>query len=93
MDLRHRDPNYVERAQEFVTRNGLPGDLREWLKRAATMIPLGQTSGNLKVVDREGSGAFPLSARGSLVSSILFASIAFGTLVAYVFFALIRNNL
>lgn len=85
MDLRHKDPVYVERATEFVNQRGLPKDLREWLKRAAGMIPLGQTSGHLEVTDREGSGALPLVAKTSFVSSLLFSSIAAGLLIAYLF--------
>ena len=86
MDLRHKNPDYVERAQDFVNRKRLPGDLREWLKRAAGMIPLGQTSGNLEVIDREGAGALPLTARTSFVSSLLFAAFAFGGLAAFLIF-------
>ena len=92
MDLRHKNPSYVERAQEFVNRKRLPGDLREWLKRAAGMIPLGQTSGNLEVIDREGSGALPLAAKTSLVSSLLFAAFAFGSLFAFLIFHFIHSS-
>lgn len=92
MDLRHRDPEYVERATEFVTRRKLPKDLREWLKRAATMIPLGQTSSRLDVVQREGLGAMPLGAMTSFVSSLLFTCFASGILLAYILFAVIRPN-
>ncbi len=88
MDLRHKDPNYRERAQDFVRRRGLPGDLREWLKRAAGMIPLGQSSSQLEVADREGSGALPLAAKTSFVSSLLFASIAVAALATYLYFVL-----
>ena len=91
MDLRHKDPNYVERAREFVNRRGLPGDLREWLKRASAMIPLGQTSGRLEVVDREGIGALPLTAKSSFVSSVLFALISIGALVAVIMFMIIDH--
>ncbi len=90
MDLRHQNPAYVERAVDFVNRRNLPTDLREWLKRAASMIPLGQTSGSLEVVDREGMGALPLAARASFVSSLLFATFAFGGLFAYLLFAGLR---
>lgn len=87
MDLRHKNPNYVERATEFVSRRGLPNDLRAWLKRAADMIPLGQSSGRLDVVDREGYGALPLTGKTSLVSSLLFTSVAIWVLIAWCYFA------
>ena len=90
MDLRHNDPNYVARANEFITRHRLPPDLREWLKRAAGVIPLGQSSSRLETVDREGSGAFPLAAKTSFVSSLIFCSFAIGALVTYLVFASIR---
>ena len=90
MDLRHDDPTYVERAQEFVNRKRLRADLREWLKRASGMIPLGQNTDNLDIVDREGSGALPLVAKTSFVSSLLFATFAFSGLFAFLLFKGLR---
>lgn len=86
MDLRHQDAAYVERAKDFVNRRNLPSDLRDWLKRASDMIPLGHSSGSLDLIEEESSGISPLSAKLSLISSLLFLSISLGGLIAYFLF-------
>ncbi|MCP4096800.1 MAG: DotU family type IV/VI secretion system protein [Planctomycetaceae bacterium] len=86
MDLRHQDAAYVERAKDFVSRRNLPSDLRDWLKRASDMIPLGHSSGSLDLIEEESSGISPLSAKLSLISSLLFLSISLGGLIAYFLF-------
>jgi len=83
IDLRSNNPEYVQRAQEFINRFQLKTDLRDWLKRTSEFLPIGQSSANLKIKSTEGFGAPPLNGRLDFVSGALFAIIGLGLLFGY----------
>ena len=86
IDLRSSDPEYVERAKDFIRRFHLKGDLRDWLKRISEYIPIGQSSARLNIESVEAFGAPPLNARTDFVSSVFFACIGLGVLLGYLLF-------
>lgn len=84
MDLRSENPEYVGYAKKFITRKQLPEDIRAWMRRTADQIPLGQSkTSSSEIAQLEASGAAPLNATTSFVSSLLFAMIGLGCLAAY----------
>ncbi len=85
LDLRSKNPEFVERAKEFISRHQLKNDLRDWLRRTAEYLPIGQSTSRLKLKTTEGYGAPPLSARTDFVSAALFAVLGLGILLGYLY--------
>ncbi len=88
IDLRSNNPEYVQRAQEFINRFQLKMDLRDWLKRTSEFLPIGQSSATLKIKSTEGFGAPPLNGRLDFVSGALFAIVGLGLLLGYLSYRL-----
>ena len=86
IDLRSQNPEYVERAKEFIARYQLKHDLRDWLKRTSEFLPIGQSSSRLEFESTEGFGAPPLNGRADFVSSMVFAVIGLGLLLGYLYY-------
>jgi len=85
IDLRSQDPEYVQRAKEFVNRFHLKPDLRDWLKRTSEYLPIGEGSANLKIKTTEGFGASPLDAKTDFVSAALFGIVGLGLLSGFLY--------
>jgi type VI secretion system protein ImpK len=83
IDLRSNNPEYAQRAKEFVNRFQLKTDLRDWLKRTSEFLPIGTSSSNLKVKSTEGFGAPPMNGRFDFVFGALFGILGLGLLLGY----------
>ncbi len=86
IDLRSKNPEYAQRAKEFVNRYHLKTDLRDWLKRTAEYLPIGEGSTNLKIKTTEGLGAPPMSGKIDFASAALFGIVGLGVLLGYLFY-------
>ncbi|MEM7782281.1 MAG: DotU family type IV/VI secretion system protein [Planctomycetota bacterium] len=92
IDLRSQNSEYAERAREFITRNQMKPDLRDWLKRTSEFLPIGQSSSRLSIESTEGFGAPPLNGRADFVSSLAFAVIGLGALLGYLYYLYKTNG-